>query len=126
MNCISPKKQQRTIGGMTLVEISLVVSILLSLISIIFVGVTSFLQGSSRAKCILTQSKLQKIVVSFANLNELNSGDTVPGLVPTLVSDKYIAITPTCPGQGSYTFLDHIPGLDEHFVTCSIANHIAD
>jgi hypothetical protein len=111
---------------MTLVEISLVISVLLSLISIIFFGVTSFSEGSARAKCVLRQAKLQKIAISYANLNGLNSGDTVPGIVTTLVDQKYVAKTPTCPGQGTYSFLTHIPSLNEKFVTCSIPSHVAN
>ena len=128
MNCSSPKNSQRhqSMLGMTLVEVSLVVSLLLALIGIIFVGVTSFRQGSARAKCILRQAQLQKIAVSYANLNELNVGDSVPGLVATLLTERYITSPPACPGEGTYSFLDHIPNLDEHFATCSTSNHLGN
>ncbi len=104
----------------------MVVSVLLSLVGIVFLGVTSFRHGSSRATCILRQNKLQKIAVSYANLNEFEAGDTVPDLISTLVADRYIVQTPVCPSEGTYTFLDHIPRLGENFVTCSIATHATD
>ena len=126
MNYISPNNVKRHPRGMTLIEITLVITILLSLATIIFLGVASFNKGSARAKCVLQQAKLHKMALAYANLNQLNLGDSAPDLITTLVNDTYIPQTPLCPDTGNYTFLSSIPRQAEHFVTCSMANHITN
>ncbi|MFK5924524.1 MAG: hypothetical protein QM496_20295 [Verrucomicrobiota bacterium] len=111
---------------MTLIEITLIISVLLGLITIVFLGVTSFNKGSSRAKCILQQAQLQKMAISYANFNSLGEGDSVAGMIAILVNDQYVKETPDCPDTGDYVFLDHVPALTESFVTCSITNHISN
>lgn len=113
-------------SGMTLIELSVVITIILGLVSIAFAGVNSFNKGSARAKCIIQQDKLQKMSLSYANLNELNQGDPFTDLVGAAIRDGYIYSTPQCPDTGIYTFLDNIPNQNERFVICSIANHIAE
>ncbi|MCF6313137.1 MAG: type II secretion system GspH family protein [Verrucomicrobiales bacterium] len=116
----------RNQSAMTLIEITVVITILLSLVGIVFVGLTSYNKGSARAKCILQQSKLQKTSIAYANLNEIDEGAPVANFVNTLISAGYIQQTPVCPDTGNYTFLDKIPNQTESFVTCSIASHISN
>jgi type II secretory pathway pseudopilin PulG len=66
-------------SGMTLLELTVVILVLLSLISILFIGARAWKKGSDRAASILQIRNVQQAVRSFANMNGLNAGDTVAG-----------------------------------------------
>ena len=64
-------------AGLTLIEITLVIAVLLGLISVLFIGVSAYREGSNRAKCILNMSNVQKAVRAYQNLYEKNEGDSL-------------------------------------------------
>ena len=69
-----------TKSGMTLLELTVVILVLLSLISILFIGARAWKRGSDRAASILTIRNAQQAVRSYANLNGKNAGDAIiPG-----------------------------------------------
>ncbi len=70
-------KNTKNSAGMTLIEVTLVIAVLLGLISVLFIGVKAYKRGSDRAKCILNVSTLQKAVRSYQNLYELEEGDAL-------------------------------------------------
>ena len=95
-------------GGFTLIELTVVIAVLLGLIGILVIGVQAFLDGQRRAACILNINTAQKAVRAFANLNELNVGDTVPNLAleengNPLVETGLLVVFPECPNNGVYT-----------------------
>jgi hypothetical protein len=47
-------------AGLTLIEVTLVIAVLLGLISVLFIGVSAYKEGSNRSKCILNISNVQK------------------------------------------------------------------
>ncbi len=53
---------------MTLLELTVVILVLLSLISILFIGARAWKRGSDRAICIIHIQSAQKGVRSYANL----------------------------------------------------------
>ena len=55
-------------AGMTLIEITLVIAVLLGLISVLFIGVAAYKKGSDRAKCILNIATVQKAVRCFSGV----------------------------------------------------------
>ena len=86
-------------AGLTLIEITLVIAVLLGLISVLFIGVKAYKEGSDRSKCILTISSVQKSVRSYQNLYELNEGDTL-ATTDIIGSGKMIEALPVC---GAYS-----------------------
>lgn len=63
-------------SGMTLLELTVVILVLLSLISILFIGARAWKKGSDRAASILTIRNVQQAVRSYANMNGVNAGET--------------------------------------------------
>lgn len=87
-------------AGLTLIEITLVIAVLLGLISVLFIGVKAYKEGSDRSKCILTISSVQKGVRSYQNLYELSEGAAL--VFDDLVgSGKMLETLPTCGSQGT-------------------------
>lgn len=116
MKLNNTKKQ----AGLTLIEITLVIAVLLGLISVLFIGVSAYKEGSNRSKCILNISNVQKAVRSYQNLYEKNVGDaldkaTIAG------SGKMLETEPTCPSSGTYTWATTIPAVGTACLTCSLA-----
>lgn len=56
-------------AGMTLLELTVVILVLLSLISILFVGARAWKKGSDRAGCIVNIRNTQQAVRGFQNMN---------------------------------------------------------
>lgn len=89
-------------SGMTLLELTVVILVLLSLISILFVGARAWKRGSDRAGCILNIRNMQQAVRSHQNMHSLAEGATIP--YATIVgSGAYVETTPDCPGDGDYS-----------------------
>jgi prepilin-type N-terminal cleavage/methylation domain-containing protein len=118
-------------SGMTLLELTVVILVLLSLISILFIGARAWKRGSDRAGCILNQRNYQQAVRSYANMNNLNPGDTVTGgdiaisgATSVIVgSGKFMETTPKCPGSGAYSIADSskIPAISTVALVCGLA-----
>jgi type II secretory pathway pseudopilin PulG len=82
-------------SGMTLLELTVVILVLLSLISILFIGARAWKRGSDRAGAILTIRNVQQAVRSFANMNGHDPGDTVAGLKGEIIgAGKFIENDP--------------------------------
>ncbi|MCF6314202.1 MAG: type II secretion system GspH family protein [Verrucomicrobiales bacterium] len=109
------KKQK----GMTLIEITLVIAILLSLIAILFLGINAYKKGADRSKCILTMASVEKLVISHGNMYDvppLPTGSTsdaasaLPVSILTEVQYAYLAQPPVCPtNPANYTFTGFMP-----------------
>lgn len=61
-------------SGMTLLELTVVILVLLSLISILFIGARAWKRGSDRAASILMIRNVQQAVRSHANMNQIAVG----------------------------------------------------
>ena len=101
------------------------ISILLALTSVMFLGASVFLKGADRAVCLQHISAMQKAVRSYGNLNGLIPGTHVPNLQDELVGpDKFIPVLPNCPGGGLYTFAgDTLPHVGDLYLSCSQTGH---
>jgi len=112
--------------GFTLIEVTLVIAVLLGLISVTFVGVLAYKQGSNRAMCIQNVSSVQKAMRSYCNFNELNPGDPVSDLHGKLITQaQFFSHEPACPSGGTYTYVDgQVPAVGALFITCSIPDHV--
>lgn len=114
-------------AGLTLIEVTLVIAVLLGLISVLFIGVSAYREGSNRANCILNISNVQKAVRSYQNLYELvgpTEDEEGDALAQTLIIGTGLMLeqTPTCPSNGTYTFGDEVPAIGEAYLTCSLAS----
>jgi type II secretory pathway pseudopilin PulG len=109
--------------GMTLLELTVVILVLLSLISVLFIGANAWKQGSDRTLCIMNLQNVQKGVRSFANLNGYNAGATVTGLEGQVIGlGRFVEAMPECPGDGVYTSGgDVIPNIGALYFNCSLA-----
>ncbi|MCW1925485.1 hypothetical protein OKA05_23205 [Luteolibacter arcticus] len=108
---------------MTLLELTVVILVLLTLITILFFGANAWKNGSDRVLCILNLQSVQKGVRSYANLNGRNPGETVPGLQSEVIGlGRFVEAMPSCPGRGSYTTSgDIIPALGSLYLECSLS-----
>jgi type II secretory pathway pseudopilin PulG len=124
MKLTHTNKAKRT-KGMTLLELTVVILVLLSLISVLFIGARAWKKGSDRAACILNIRNFQQAVRSYANMNGKNPGDTVPAFNTTIVgAGLFMETAPTCPGGGSYTGLTDttIPAVGTVALVCDFAD----
>ena len=118
---LTNKQTMKSKSGMTLLELTVVILVLLSLISVLFIGARAWKRGADRAACILNIRNVQNAVRSYANLNNKNIGDTITdGAI--IGSGKFVEKNPTCPGQGTYTInVGTVPGIGTLAMTCSLS-----
>ncbi len=114
-------------AGMTLVEMTVVILVFLSMITILFIGARAWKSQSDRAICIINLSNVQKGVRSYANLYGLNIGSNVPNLSQQIIGlGRFVETTPQCPAEGSYFFgqttgADTIPPVGTLYMECSLS-----
>ena len=124
MKLNNTKKQ----AGLTLIEITLVIAVLLGLISVLFIGVSAYKEGSNRAKCILNISSYQKAVRSFQNLYEKEATDTYD-VSEVAGTGKLLESFPTCPSNGTYAPVatataQSFPAVGTAALTCTVSQHV--
>ena len=91
------KKTVKTKSGMTLIELTVVILVLLSLISILFVGARAWKRGSDRAGCIMNIRNVQQGMRSYVNMNNLDGTGTVPDILviaEIIGPDKFVEVAP--------------------------------
>lgn len=106
-------------AGMTLLELTVVILVLLSLVAILFIGSRAWKRGSDRAGCIMNIRQAQMSVRSYQNLNDFPQGHTLD-MVADVIGGGFMN-DPVCPGSGTYTHLNYIPAVGELVTTCSLA-----
>lgn len=79
---------------MTLLELTVVILVLLSLISILFVGARAWKKGSDRAGCILNIRNTQQAVRGYMNMNN----GSIPAIGVLFGTDGYLK-QPICPSD---------------------------
>lgn len=113
--------------GMTLLEMTVVILVMLSLISALFVGAQAWKRGSDRALCILNIQNVQKGLRSYANLHELSPGQNIVALRERIIgSERFVEKSPRCPGNGDYEYgaeygPNAIPPIGSLYLSCSLA-----
>lgn len=124
---IALRRRNRAPRGMTLLELTVVILVLLSLISILFIGAQAWKKGSDRTLCIMNIQNVQKGVRSYSNLYGFNPGQNVAGLQVRIVGlGKFVEKTPACPSSGDYTYggtfgVDTIPPVGQLYLGCSLS-----
>lgn len=104
---------------MTLLELTVVILVLLSLIGILFIGARGWKRGTDRAGCILNHRITQQAVRSYQNMYGFSSGQPIDMNAKIIGPDKFLT-EPKCPSGGNYTYLSYIPLPGELAVSCSL------
>ena len=128
MNAKSTPSHRGLRPGVTLIELSVVVLVLLLFIAMTFVGVTAWKRGSDRAGCVMNIRHVQMAVRGYARVQSLQPGDDTGALVPpvNLTSQligpgKYVPSQPLCPGNGFYGLGGNtVPAVGSLYMTCSL------
>ena len=112
--------------GMTLIEMSVAILVLLMFVGLLLVGAKAWKRGSDRAACLMNIRQVQQAVRGYANSNGLEVGDSlVPPDKPheTVIGPgNFLERMPNCPAGGLYSFNGAVvPPVGELFMTCSQA-----
>lgn len=112
--------------GFTLIEVTVVVAVLLSMITVLFLGVAAYKRGSDRALCIQNIGTVQKAIRSYSNLYAYGTGQTVTNLKDEIIGPgKFLEADPVCRSGGTYTYGgDTIPMPSVAYLSCSIGDHV--
>ncbi|MGL5017743.1 MAG: type II secretion system protein [Luteolibacter sp.] len=122
---------------MTTLELAVVITFLLALVSILFIGTRSWMRGSDRATCVLTQRNVQVAMRSYQNLYGYHYGgrpypergtlDIVEhlrskGYIEESVYENARGATP-CGAGGSYTrpLPEIFPAVGELYMHCALS-----
>lgn len=109
INSATRRRKGRGRAGMTLVETTLVILLLLGFVSFLFVATRGWIRAADRSKCIMNLHQVQKAVRGLANLNRYEPGQEVAGLPQMIFGPgKFIEGTVFCPAGGVYHF--GVPG----------------
>ncbi len=112
-------KTPRRGSGMTMLELTVVILVLLSLIGILFIGARGWKRGSDRAGCILNQRIAQQSVRSYQNMYGFSAGQPLDMEDKIIGNDKFFS-EPTCPASGTYAYITYIPLPGELAMQCSL------
>ena len=106
--------------GMTLIEITVVILVLLTLIAVLFIGANIYKKGANRAACILNIRNIHQAVRADQNLNKKNTSDALVRTVIMGDSEAYIENEPTCPADGgAYGLVGKYPLTGVVAATCT-------
>jgi len=120
MKLVKEKKAQVD-QGMTLIELTVVIIVLLTLISVMFFVGTAYIKASNRTACLTNQSYIQKAMRGFESLEQLSEGASFKW--SDLKADGYLGdpLTMECPSnKKKYLVADDglIPPRGERVAPC--------
>ncbi len=108
-------------SGMTLLELTVVILVLLSLISILFIGARAWKKGSDRAANILNIRNVQQAVRAHANVRGLAEG---AGLLDSEIvgTDKYLSSVKSPVTTITYGYLATVPTVGQLYLTGAVGD----
>jgi hypothetical protein len=134
----SPNPRKRLAPGLTTMELSTVIGVIISLALVTFAGANAWKNDSSRSLCISKARSVQLAVRSYQKVHDYHPGAKVCEFNGTtsiakhiydlkyITSDTYKQVlgNEPCPGGGTYSSasLDHFPPVGELFIECSLAD----
>jgi len=108
-------------SGMTLLELTVVILVLLSLISILFVGARAWKKGADRSANIMNIRNVQQAVRGHANMNGLADGATLASTTIFGAAGDGVGgylKSPASPTAGiAYTYLSVVPAVGTLYTT---------
>jgi len=107
-------------SGMTLLELTVVILVLLSLISILFIGARAWKKGSDRAANILNIRNVQQAVRAHANVRAL---DIAAPLASSEIvgAGKYLESVSAPNSDITYTYGDAVPAIGTLYLIAAYA-----
>jgi type II secretory pathway pseudopilin PulG len=108
-------------SGMTLIEISLVIALLLGLIAVVFMGLGSYRQGADKAKCKMQLAAVQKAIRAGANMQNLAINAALANGSAVFGAGLLMETAPVCPSGGTYTWADIVPAVGTPYGNCDFA-----
>lgn len=112
--------KQKRHKGLTIIELTIVIVVLLGLVAILFFGARAFLVGSNRAQCISNLRAAHQAARSYQNLSGLQPGDNYDA-TNFIGQGNFLNANPTCPSNGEYEWADSVPEFGSLFMTCTLA-----
>ncbi len=106
--------------GITLLELTVVILVLIGMISVLFIGAKAYKEGADRAQCVVNIRNVQVAVRSYQNLYILNPGDDINSARLVSEDGGFMDTLPSCPAQGEYTLVTEIPDLGDLALDCSV------
>lgn len=144
MKTVSPLRSSSR-SGITLLEMTVVIAVLLSLTIVLFIGARAWKIGSDRSACILNIRNVQVSVRSYQNIYGYSPGGMPYAEGGTqdiaahmhekgyITDSQFSAIEgdETCPGGGEYhrEHADTFPSVGRLYIECSYSatrNHLPD
>jgi len=114
--------------GMTLIELTVVILVLLTLISVLFIGAQAYKRGADRAACILNIRNAQQAMRAQMNVTESAPEKSGMAHDEIIGSGLYLEQDPSCPdADGGYTFVGdgNYPALGTLWMTCDLSSATA-
>jgi type II secretory pathway pseudopilin PulG len=108
------------VRGMTLLEMTVVILVILGLMGILIVSGRSWMLGTNRSGCIMNIRNMQNAVRAYQNTNQLSEGVSLNVSTDLIGPGKYILDHPKCPGGGHYTPLNRIPAAGQLVMSCDL------
>ena len=118
----SPSQRSRSALGMTLIELTVVILMLLSLISVLMIGASAWKSGAEKAGCILNINHVQKAARSYQNMSAAATGSAFDAAM-IVGPNNFVNVLPVCKSEGAYGFVTEFPEPGNLFMTCSINTH---
>jgi prepilin-type N-terminal cleavage/methylation domain-containing protein len=131
----SPRRPNR--NGFSLLEVTVVIAVLLSLTSVLFVGARAWKNGADRTACILNIRNVQQSVRSYQDIYGYTPGgmpyaeNGTQDIAAHMYAKGYITTLQmsaiqggdTCPGGGSYlrSHPDVFPPVGRLYLECSLS-----
>ena len=132
-----PRRRKRSSPGLTLIELTVVISVLLSLASLLTTGARAWKRGADRSQCLITIRSFQVAVRSYQNIYGYKEGTLHPILAGTtdiaqqllgkeyITPDQYAQATGMRSGPGGGFYERGEPALfppaGQPYLTCSLA-----
>lgn len=124
MNTTCPRSKAIR-SGMTLLELTVIILVILSLIGILMVGVSAWKRGADRSANILNIRNVQQSVRAHANVTGLDIGDPCPSS-DIVGPGKYLESAVAPNASISYTYANQVPAFGSLFLQASYSNAEAE
>lgn len=107
--------------GLTLIELTCVILVILSLITILFVGGRAWKRGADRSQCLMNIRNIQQAMRSKQNLELIPEGAAINIDADLIGPGNFVEATPICPANGTYSFEMNVPALGTLATHCDLA-----
>ncbi|PQJ29269.1 type II secretion system protein [Rubritalea profundi] len=116
------KSIRKTPQGVTLIELSVVIAVILVLISVLFIGASYYKTSANAAACAINRSSIQKAADSYMNISGSATTATISGLI-TGATGPMSSGLPNCPTTNTSSVYSIAVASGASTVTCSTTGH---